>query len=72
MDIMRISSNLMKGMIAKLLKKAFKNKLGYEIDIILDEFEAAITDDGKAHVHLNIDAEMSKEELMKLIKNIGL
>lgn len=71
MDIMKIGSNLMKGVIAKLLKKVLKNKLGYEIDIILDEFEATITD-GKAHIHLNIDADMSKEELMKLIKNAGL
>ncbi len=68
---MKIGSNLMKMVVAKLVKKLLKDKLGYEIDILLDEFQATIID-GKAHVHLNVDAEMSKDELMKLIKNAGL
>ena len=28
--------------------------------------------DGKTHVHLDVDAELEKDELMKILKNIGL
>ena len=46
-------------------------KLGYSVDIQLNELNASISDE-KAHVHVSIDADMSKEELMKILKKIGL
>lgn len=71
MDEMKIGSNLMKKLIAKLIKMAVKNKLGYEVDIQLSELHATIID-GQAHIHLNADAEISKDELIKIIKKTGL
>lgn len=37
----------------------------------LNELNASISDE-KAHVHVSIDADMSKEELMKILKKVGL
>lgn len=71
MDEMKIRSKFMKNLVAKLVKGVVKKKVGYEMDIQLNELTAAVTD-GAAHVHLNVDAEMSKDEFTKLLRTIGL
>lgn len=71
MDEMKIGSKLMKNLIAKLVKRAVKKKVGYEVDIQLNEMTAAVTD-GTAHIHLSVDAEMGKDELTKILKTVGL
>ena len=68
---MNIGSVFMKKLIAKIIERAIRKKLGYSVDICLNE--VIVTFDGeKAHMHLNADADMSKEELTKIIKKVGL
>lgn len=71
MDEMQISSIFTKNLVAKFVKRAVKKKTGYEVDIQLNEFNATVMD-GTARVHLNVDAELSKDELTKLLTAIGL
>ena len=71
MDEMKINSKFMRNMVAKLVKKTVKKKVGYEVDIQLNEFTATVTD-GTAHVHLSVDAELNKDELTKILGKIGL
>lgn len=71
MDEMKIGSKFTTGIISKLASIAIRKKLGYEVGIKLNEVNATIVD-GKAHVHLDVDAELSKEELMKILESIGL
>lgn len=71
MDEMKISSKFMRNLVAKLVKRAVKKKVGYEVDIQLNELTATVTD-GTAHVHLNIDAELNKDEFTKILGTIGL
>jgi len=71
MDEMKIVSKFTTNMISKLVKMVLRKKLGYDIDIQLNEMDITIID-GKAHVHLSADAELEKNELMKIIKNVGL
>mgnify|MGYP000717178478 FL=1 len=71
MDEMKIVSIFTTNMISKLVKMVLRKKLGYNVDIQLNEIKTTITD-GKTHVHLDVDAELEKEELMKILKNIGL
>lgn len=71
MDEMRIKSKFTTTLISKLLKMVLKKKLGYEIDIQLNEITATIND-GKTNVHLDVDAVLEKDELSKIIKEIGL
>lgn len=71
MDEMKIVSKFTTNMISKLVKMVLRKKLGYDIDIQLNEIKTTIAD-GKTHVHLDVDAELEKEELMKILKKIGL
>ena len=71
MDEMKINSKFLRNLIARFVKRSVKKKTGYEMDIQLNEFTATITD-GTAHVHLNVDAELGKDELAKLLAAIGL
>lgn len=71
MDEMRIGSKFITGIISKLLVTVVKQKLGYNIDFKLNAVNATVGD-GKAHVHLDIDAEVSNEEIMRILSGVGL
>lgn len=71
MDEVRIVSKFIRSVISKLLKMTLHKKLGYNIDIQLNEVNVTVTD-GKTHVHLDVDAELDKDELMKILEIIGL
>lgn len=71
MDEMKINSKFMRTVVSKLIKMALKKKLGYEVDVKIEELNATVID-GKAHVHLNADAELEKNELTKILKTVGL
>lgn len=70
MDEMNITSKFMTSVITKIICTVLK-KQGYNIDIQFNEIKATVTD-GKAHVHLNVDAEIEKEEILRILKNAGL
>lgn len=71
MDEMKIVSKFTTNVISKFIKRFLKKKLEYEVDIQLNEIKTTITD-GKTYIHLDVDAELEKEELLKILKNIGL
>lgn len=71
MDEMKISSVFTRGIVSKILKKVIHKKSGYEIDIQLNDVTTTIQN-GKTHLHVDIDAELDKDELIKILKNIGL
>ena len=70
MDEMRIVSKFTRGIISKAIKMVIRKKTGYNIDIQLNE--AITISDGKTHLHLDVDAELDKDELMSILKSIGL
>ena len=71
MDEMKIESKFTAGIASKIVARAIRNKLGYEVDVQLNKFRTVIMDD-KTHVHLDVDLELSKEDLNKLLNSIGL
>lgn len=71
MDEMKIVSKFTRNMISKILKVMLKKKSGYNVDIQINDVNVTINE-GKTHVHLDVDAELDKDEVMKLIKNFGL
>lgn len=68
---MNIVSKFTTNIISKIMKKVIKKKLGYEIDITLNEIKTTIVE-GETNVHLDIDAKLGKDELTKILKSIGL
>jgi hypothetical protein len=71
MDEMKIESKFITGIVSKIAKKVVRDKLGYNIDIQLNGLRTTVIDD-KTHVHLDVDLELTKEELNKLLKSIGV
>ena len=71
MDEMRIVSKFTRGIISKALKRVVYKKTGYNVDIQLNEITTTIND-GKTHLHLDVDAELEKDELIRILKSIGL
>ena len=66
MDEMKIGSKFTTGIISKLIGMVIRKKFGYEVTLKLNEVNATVID-GKTHVHLDVDAELDKEELMKIL-----
>lgn len=71
MDEMRIVSKFTRGIISKAVKMVVHKKTGYDVDIQLNEITTTIND-GKTHLHVDIDAELERDELIKILKSIGL
>lgn len=68
---MRIVSKFTRGIISKAIKILIRKKTGYNVDIRLNEAITTISD-GKTHLHLDIDAELDKNDLINILKSIGL
>lgn len=73
MDVLKLklSTKFMRGMVANLISKALNKKLGYNIDILLNEIEVK-NEDGKILIHVNADAEVDNGEFVKILKSIGM
>ena len=73
MDVLKLklSTKFMRGMVANLIAKALNKKLGYNIDILLNEIEVK-NDNGKILIHVNADAEVDNGEFVKILKSIGM
>lgn len=73
MDILKLklSTKFMRGTIANLISKALYKKLGYNIDILLNEIEVK-NENGKIMLHVDVDAELNNGEFIKILKSIGM
>lgn len=65
MDELKISSGFMRGIVSKVVSKLLYKKLGYKIDIQLNDLSVKIAD-GTAKVHIDADANMNESELKKV------
>ena len=68
---MKIGSKFTTGIISKLVSMVIRKKFGYDVQLRLNEVTATVND-GKTHVHLDVDAELTKEELNKILASMGL
>ncbi len=66
MDEMKIRTGFLKGIISRIVSSVIKKKLGRKIKVTLNDLQIEIKD--KALVHLDLDAEMTKEELEALMR----
>ena len=69
--LINLKSKFMRKVVSKLLSKSIKSKTGYEIDVQFDELTASF-EDGEITVKANLEAKMSKDEFMKILKSQGL
>ena len=66
---MNLSSKFMRGIVTKIVSKAVYKKTGYKIEIDLNNINVEVIN-GKACIHVDADAAIDNEELMKIVKNI--
>lgn len=66
----KLSTKIMRNMVAKIMSKKLSKAIGCNIDIQLSEMEVK-TYDGKVHIHMNVNAESTNEDILKLLKTIG-
>ena len=71
MDEMKLESKWIRGIVSKLIKKILRDKSGCNVDVQLNNFRTTVIDE-KTHVHLDIELDLSKDEIDKLLKGIGL
>lgn len=69
--LINLKSKFMRKVVSKLLSKFIKSKTGYEIDVQFGELNASF-EDGEITVKANLEAKMSKDEFMKILKSQGL
>ena len=72
-DIMHIQSAFLRNMISQAIMKAAR-KQGYKsTEVKLNDIFAGYSEnEKKVHVHLDIDAELSKADLMAILKQAGV
>lgn len=66
-----LTTKFMKGIVNKLVSTIIAKKLGYDLDIRINEL-VITTDDDKIHLHANVDGEVSNDDFLKIIKSIGM
>ena len=70
MDEVNIRSSLFQNAIASIIEKVVREKTGYHPQIHFNDGIRITYDGDKAKVHLNVDAELEKEDLEALIRKL--
>lgn len=68
---LRLPTNFLKGIIAKTIAKAMRNKFGYDITINLNRLDMSVSD-GKVIFHADVDGECSTDDFTKIITQSGI
>lgn len=73
MDEMRVKlkSNFMKSIVAKLLARVIYKKFGYKVNIQLNDIDFWSID-GDTAIKLNVEARMKSDEFNKLMKTMEM
>lgn len=73
MDEMKIklSTNFMRGIVAKIAMKVISSKLGFKPDIQLNGISLEKVG-SKIHLHLDVDADIHEKDLLKITRLANL
>lgn len=69
MDSLILGSRLFRGVLERLIKKAIANKFGVDVVVELGQI-TMLNKDGKVHVHLEGDVDMSSDDLNAVLKEV--
>ena len=72
MDEVNIRSSLFQNAIAGIITKVVREKTGYQPQLRFNDAIRVTYDGDKAKLHLNVDAELNKEDLEAIIKKLAL
>ena len=66
---MKLSTKFMRNIVSKLIAKAIYKKIGYKVDIQLNDLDISVID-GDANINANVEVKINNEEFMKIMKSI--
>lgn len=66
---LKIGSNFLKGMISKIITKTLVKKLGYKVDVKIEDLDAEI-DGSDVKLNISVGANMKYSELTKILNGI--
>ena len=69
MFMLKLSTKFMKGTVAKILSKSIHKKLGYKIDIQLNDVRIDNVD-GDVKFHIDADGKINKTEFNRLMEDL--
>ena len=67
---MKLSTKFMRGIVAKLLAKFIHKKLGYKVNIQINELDVSVVD-GETKIITSVEAKCNSDEFTKIMKSIG-
>lgn len=70
MLMLKLSTKFMKGIVAKIISRKVYKKLGYKIDIQLNDVQIDMVD-GDVKIHVDVDTQMNKTEFERLMEELG-
>lgn len=70
MDEMRIETGFMQGILARIVTKAMSKKIGVNLNLNFNDPISVQFDGEQAVIHLNVNAELSKQDLARLVKDL--
>ena len=70
MLMLKLSTKFMKGILSKIISRTVYKKLGYKIDIQLNDMQVDMIN-GDVKLHIDADAKMNKTEFDRLMETIG-
>ena len=68
---LKLSTKFMRGIVAKLIAKAIYKKIGYKVDIQLNDLDVSIID-GETKICTNVELKCNSDEFTKIMKSIGM
>lgn len=68
---LKLSTRFMRSMVSKLLAKLISKKLGYKIDIQLNDLDVSVIN-GETKIITNVELNLSSSEFMRIMKDINL
>lgn len=69
--LIRLRTKFMRKVVSTLVSKSIQSKTGYKVDIQFEDLDASF-EDGEITIKANLEAKLSKDEFMKILKSQGL
>lgn len=67
MDEMKIQSRWLTRLVSKYLMRYIKKQLGYDVYVDIGSVYVSVDDADMAHLHLEVNADVQKDDLEKFI-----
>ena len=73
MDEMKLTlrTKFMRNVVAKIIAKIVYKKTGYKVNIQLNELDINVID-GEAYISTSVEAKLSSDEFIKIMKSVDL